>query len=147
MQVNYEFGSGKQTKLLTYEMRIWNPYPYLSQPEGAALFGDKGYIIVGNTQWIAYGERGKELDEEKETVAKCLTFKFHRLHAIASQALLRFGDGGPSRIGSLPCRQHCRSRRQKTDLRCRDRDLCRGCRSQWTSDAKGISKAVVAPEV
>ncbi len=61
MQVNYEFGSGKQTKLLTYEMRIWNPYPYLSQPEGAALFGDKGYIIVGNTQWIAYGERGKEI--------------------------------------------------------------------------------------
>lgn len=61
MQVNYEFGTEKQTKLLTYEMRIWSPYPYLNQPEGAALFGDKGMLVIGNSNWIAYGEKGREI--------------------------------------------------------------------------------------
>lgn len=65
MQVNYQFGVGTKTKLLTYEMRIWAPYPYLMQPEGSAIFGDKGYLIVGNTEWIAYGEKGKELARGK----------------------------------------------------------------------------------
>lgn len=65
MQVNYEFGSGAKTKLLTYEMRIWAPYHYLGQSEGAAVFGDKGHILVGNSGWVAYGERGKVLAEGK----------------------------------------------------------------------------------
>jgi predicted dehydrogenase len=61
MQVNYEFGSGPTTKLLTYEMRIWAPYHYLGQSEGSAVFGDQGYIVIGNTQWIAYGPKGEEI--------------------------------------------------------------------------------------
>ncbi len=61
LQVNYEFGEGLHTKLLTYEMRIWSPYTYLGQPEGSALFGDKGYLVIGNTNWIAYGAKGVEL--------------------------------------------------------------------------------------
>jgi hypothetical protein len=61
MQVNYEFGSGLGTRLLTYEMRVWNPYAYLGHSEGSAVFGDKGYIVVGNSSWVAYGNRGKEL--------------------------------------------------------------------------------------
>lgn len=61
LQVNYEFGSGLKTKLLSYEMRIWAPYPYLGQPEGSALFGDKGYLVIGNTNWTAYGAKGVEL--------------------------------------------------------------------------------------
>lgn len=61
MQVNYQFGSGKQTKLLTYEMRIWAPYKYLDEPEGSAVFGDLGYIVIGNTRWVAYGKGGQVL--------------------------------------------------------------------------------------
>lgn len=60
LQVNYEFG-GKTPKLLTYEMRIWAPYNYLEESEGSAVFGDKGYIIVGNTRWRAYQNGGKLL--------------------------------------------------------------------------------------
>lgn len=58
MQVNYEY-AGQPGRILTYEMRVWNPYPYLGEPEGVAVFGDKGYIVIGNRGWRAY--RGKEL--------------------------------------------------------------------------------------
>jgi predicted dehydrogenase len=61
LQVNYEFGSGNDRKLLTYEMRIWAPYPYLGESEGSAVFGDKGYMVVGNTRWVAYTRRGEEM--------------------------------------------------------------------------------------
>lgn len=61
MQVNYEFGTGKSTKLLTYEMRIWAPYTYLGESEGSAVFGDQGYITIGNNRWTAYGKGGEVL--------------------------------------------------------------------------------------
>jgi predicted dehydrogenase len=62
LQVTYEFGKQPRSKkMLTYEMRIWAPYPYLGQSEGAAVFGDKGHILIGNTKWVAYGNRGEEL--------------------------------------------------------------------------------------
>lgn len=61
MQVNYEFGTGKKTKLLTYEMRVWAPYGYLNESEGAAVFGDQGYLTMGNERWTAIGKGGKVL--------------------------------------------------------------------------------------
>lgn len=61
MQVNYEFGTGKQTRLLTYEMRVWAPYNYLGESEGSAVFGDQGYIVCGNTRWTAYAKGGEVL--------------------------------------------------------------------------------------
>ena len=61
MQVNYEYGTGKKTKLLTYEMRVWTPYNYLGESEGSAIFGDKGYMVVGNDRWMAYGKGGQVL--------------------------------------------------------------------------------------
>ncbi len=64
LQVSYEY-SGKTPKILTYEMRIWAPYNMEGESEGSALYGDKGYIIVGNSSWRAYGERGKVLAEAK----------------------------------------------------------------------------------
>ncbi|MDA0658021.1 MAG: Gfo/Idh/MocA family oxidoreductase [Planctomycetota bacterium] len=60
MQVNYQY-DGPSPKLLTYEMRIWAPYPHLSEREGAAVFGDQGYIVVGNKSWTAYGNGGEVL--------------------------------------------------------------------------------------
>lgn len=50
LQVTYEYPG----KVLTYEMRIWAPYRYLGFPEGAAVFGDQGYIVIGNSQWRAF---------------------------------------------------------------------------------------------
>jgi predicted dehydrogenase len=56
LQVNYEFGgSGLKKKILTYEMRVWTPYSYLGESEGSAVFGDQGYMIIGNSRWVAYG--------------------------------------------------------------------------------------------
>lgn len=63
MQVNYQFGTGKESKLLTYEMRIWAPYTYLGEPEGSAIFGDRGYLVVGNNRWVAYGKGGEILGQ------------------------------------------------------------------------------------
>lgn len=61
MQVNYEFVTGKQTRLLTYEMRVWTPYSYLGESEGSAVFGDQGYIVIGNSRWTAHGRGGEVL--------------------------------------------------------------------------------------
>jgi len=62
MQVTYEY-SGKPPRILTYEMRIWAPYDYLGEGEGAAVFGDQGYIILGNRGWRAYTSGGKLLKQ------------------------------------------------------------------------------------
>ena len=61
LQANYEYSDGGRTKLLTYEMRIWAPYRYLEHSEGAAVFGDKGYVVMGNSNWAAYGRGGEIL--------------------------------------------------------------------------------------
>lgn len=67
MQVTYEFAgaSGKSGKVLTYEMRVWNPYNYHGESEAAAVFGDQGYIILGNSRWRAYGPGDKLVAEGK----------------------------------------------------------------------------------
>ncbi len=56
LQVNYEYG-GTSPKLLTYEMRLWAPYPMNGLGEGAAVYGDKGYIEIGNSGWRAFAGR------------------------------------------------------------------------------------------
>ena len=71
MQVAYEY-PGTPPCILTYEMRIWSPYKYLGESEGAAVFGDKGYIILGNRGWRAYttgGELVKEFQGKEDAAA------------------------------------------------------------------------------
>jgi len=63
LQVNYEY-AGTPGRILTYEMRVWVPYNYLGEGEGVALFGDQGYMILGNSSWKAYGPRHKLLAED-----------------------------------------------------------------------------------
>ncbi|MCA9071220.1 MAG: gfo/Idh/MocA family oxidoreductase, partial [Planctomycetaceae bacterium] len=62
MQVTYQY-AGQPPRILTYELRIWAPYNYLGEGEGAAVFGDKGYILIGNNGWKAYGPRNKLVKE------------------------------------------------------------------------------------
>jgi len=47
------------TCLLSYELRIWSPYPLHGASEGAAIYGDKGHIVLSNNEWRAYAEGGK----------------------------------------------------------------------------------------
>ena len=56
LQVNYEFAgdNGKPARVLTYEMRLYTPYPYNGEGEGVILYGDQGYIVIGNSRWRAY---------------------------------------------------------------------------------------------
>jgi predicted dehydrogenase len=63
LQVNYEY-AGKTPKLLTYEMRLWSPYPMFSESEAAAVFGDKAYLVIGNNRWRVY-TRNQLVKEEK----------------------------------------------------------------------------------
>ncbi len=69
LQVNYEYappaGSKAAPKLLTYEMRIWAPYSMDGESEGAAVYGDRGYIVLGNRGWRAYTAGGKLVREER----------------------------------------------------------------------------------
>lgn len=65
LQVNYEFAgvAGKPGRILTYEMRLWAPYPYSDEKEGAILYGDQGTIVIGNQRWRGFGRGMKLLAE------------------------------------------------------------------------------------
>lgn len=60
LMVNYDYGG----RLLNYEMRIWSAYHFEGESEGAAVYGDKGYVVIGNSRWRAYDERGRQVHEE-----------------------------------------------------------------------------------
>ena len=64
LQVNYEYDvSGHAGRILTYEMRVWTPYRYMDESEGVVLFGDEGYMVLGNTRWRAFAPNGKVIAE------------------------------------------------------------------------------------
>jgi hypothetical protein len=58
--VNYDYPG----RVLTYEMRIWSPYPLEGESEGAAVFGDEGYVIIGNGRWRAFDPKGNLVKED-----------------------------------------------------------------------------------
>lgn len=60
LQVNYEY-AGNPGKLLTYEMRLYTPYPYYGTDEGVVVYGEQGYIVIGNSDWRAYDPKGNIL--------------------------------------------------------------------------------------
>lgn len=62
LMCTYDFGGGR---LITYEMRLWSPYTLHGVTEGAAVYGDQGYIIIGNRSWQAFGPRNKLLRDEQ----------------------------------------------------------------------------------
>jgi predicted dehydrogenase len=66
LMVTYDFAPGY---LMTYEMRVWNAYPLDGESEGAAVHGDNGYIVIGNSRWRAFDNRGKLIKEEKGSYA------------------------------------------------------------------------------
>ena len=47
--------------VLTYELRIWTPYRMHDESEGSAIYGDAGYVIIGNGGWRAFDGGGKQV--------------------------------------------------------------------------------------
>jgi predicted dehydrogenase len=68
LQASYEFdgAGGRPGRLLTYEMRIWSPNPTLGADEGAALFGDRGYLVITGSGWRAFDPDDQVVAEGKE---------------------------------------------------------------------------------
>jgi len=66
LMVTYDFAPGY---LLTYEMRVWNGYPLHEESEGAAVCGDNGFVVIGNSRWRAFDAKGKLVKEESGSYA------------------------------------------------------------------------------
>lgn len=59
--ITYEYPG----KLLTYEMRLWSKPRMFDITEGAAVYGDEGWMLVSNAGWKAFDGAGKVLGEGK----------------------------------------------------------------------------------
>jgi predicted dehydrogenase len=55
--VTYEYPG----HLLTYEMRLWTPYPLHGFKEGALVYGDRGSIFIGARRWEAFDNQGTRI--------------------------------------------------------------------------------------
>jgi predicted dehydrogenase len=76
LQVDFQYDiPGQSGRILTYEMRISTPYPYLGDDEAAAVFGDEAYIVIGNRGWKAFGRGGKPLVDERGGIDDGLHFQ------------------------------------------------------------------------
>ncbi len=51
--------------VLTYELRIWTPYPLHEESEGSAVCGDNGSVVIGNRRWRAFDRKGQPLTESR----------------------------------------------------------------------------------
>ncbi len=50
--------------VMTYEMRLWTAYHMHGVPEGAAVYGDEGSVVIGNRGWRAFDRKGKQISVE-----------------------------------------------------------------------------------
>jgi len=53
--VNYEYPD----QVLQYEMRLWSKPRLFGAGEGAAIYGENGWMLVTNSSWTAYDAAGK----------------------------------------------------------------------------------------
>jgi predicted dehydrogenase len=83
LMVTYDFAPGC---LLTYEMRVWNGYPLHDEPEGAAICGDTGYVVIGNSRWQALDAKGKQIKEEGGTYNNDIAHAKNFLDCMRSRA-------------------------------------------------------------
>ena len=61
MLVNYEYPGS----VLQYEMRLWSKPKLFGATEGAAIYGENGWLLLTNTSWKAYDPDGKVIKEGK----------------------------------------------------------------------------------
>ncbi len=118
LQVTYDFPG----YVLTYEMRIWTPYPLDGESEGPLVYGDGGYLVIGNSRWRAYDAKGKLMKEDSgsdQTLGP--RPELPRLHAQPPEAHRRPGDHRPSLQPALPPRQRRLASRPHAEVRSRRR--------------------------
>ena len=70
MLISYDYPG----KILQYEMRLWSRPRLFNITEGAAIYGENGWLLMSNTNWKAYDAKGKQVDESLKYV-KWLTEK------------------------------------------------------------------------
>lgn len=59
--VTYEYPG----QIMTYEMRLWARPRMENEPEGAAVYGENGWMVIGNNGWKAYDAKNKLVKEMK----------------------------------------------------------------------------------
>ena len=59
MIVNYEYPGA----VLQYEMRLWSKPKLFGETEGAAIYGENGWVLLTNRTWKAYDAEGKLVKE------------------------------------------------------------------------------------
>ncbi|NNE93935.1 MAG: Gfo/Idh/MocA family oxidoreductase [Verrucomicrobiales bacterium] len=64
--VNYDYPN----HVLQYEMRLWSKPKLFGQGEGAAIYGENGWVLLNNTSWKAYDAAGKIVKEGKSSVGQ-----------------------------------------------------------------------------
>jgi hypothetical protein len=55
MLINYEYPES----VLQYEMRLWSRSKLFGLTEGAAIYGENGWILLSNYAWKAYDAAGR----------------------------------------------------------------------------------------
>jgi hypothetical protein len=61
MLINYDYPG----KILLYEMRLWSRPKLNGATEGAAIYGENGWIALTNDSWTAYDAAGKVVKQTK----------------------------------------------------------------------------------
>jgi predicted dehydrogenase len=61
MMVTYDYSG----YVLTYELRIWTPYRMHGEAEGAAIYGDNGYVTLGHDGFRAFDAKGNQVVEQR----------------------------------------------------------------------------------
>ncbi|MGE0756423.1 MAG: Gfo/Idh/MocA family protein [Pirellulaceae bacterium] len=66
MLVNYEYPG----HVLQYEMRLWSKPKLMGATEGAAIYGENGWLQLTNTSWQAFDADGKLVKEGRSDVGQ-----------------------------------------------------------------------------
>jgi predicted dehydrogenase len=65
MLINYEYPDS----ILQYEMRLWSKPRLLGATEGAAIYGESGWMLLTNSSWTAYDEAGNVVKQGQSSLA------------------------------------------------------------------------------
>lgn len=102
LMVTYDYPG----RLLTYEMRIWAPYPIDGEGEGAAVFGDLGYIVIGGSRWRHFDAKGQLVKEQTRAKSNADAAHFRNfLDCMRSRKKPTADLETVGRISSLLCHQ------------------------------------------
>ena len=133
--------------VLTYEMRIWTPYPLHDEAEGAGVCGDNGFVVIGNSRWRAFDRKGQQIKESPggdDTVAHVRNFL--DCTAQPAEAERRLGNDWASVQYALSPGQRRVACRTDAAVRPADQYVRRRRRREPLADAGPVPPAVGAAQ-